>query len=104
MTGEISTAITGESWTTPYTRNEDSIGNLSSHRFALVIDDTLVDHPYAEKMEGVSSFYDATKRRYIQGHQLVTAILVDIETNEIHPVNLSAYSISDKYMNNEFYT
>jgi hypothetical protein len=81
------------------TRNEDSIGNLSSHRFALVIDDTLVDHPYAEKMEGVSSFYDATKRRYIQGHQLVTAILVDIKTNEIHPVNLSAYLKIEHFLN-----
>lgn len=58
-------------------RDNDLAGRLKDRGLALVLDDALVEHPYAEKMEGVSSFYDITKKQEVQGHRLVTAALVE---------------------------
>lgn len=72
---------------------------LQGRKVALVVDDTILEHPYSEKMEGVGSFYDHSKKQSIDGHQVVTATLIDIETKEMHPLDITPYLKVENYLN-----
>ena len=79
--------------------NNELSNRLKNRKVALVLDDTILEHPYSEKMEGVGSFYDHSKKQSIDGHQVVTATLVDIETKEMHPLDITPYLKVENFLN-----
>ncbi len=81
-----------ESWIS-YLKKE--VGNKEVYA---VIDDTLLEHEEAEKMEGVASFYDHQDEKYVDAHQFVTSILVTAEGEEIIPFLCVPYEKAERFL------
>jgi len=55
----------------------------------LVVDDTMLDHPYGENIQGVGKYWDPAEKRFTLGHKIVTCIAVT-ET-EVEPLDVGLY-------------
>ena len=64
----------------------------------VVIDDTLAEHEDAVKMEGVASFFDHQRERYVDAHQFVTSILVTADSEEIIPFLCMPYEKIERFL------
>jgi len=64
------------------------IANPGNGRY-LVIDDTILEHPYGESIEGVGSFWDSADKRWILGHNVVTSMTVT--EDEVEPLDVGLY-------------
>jgi SRSO17 transposase len=60
----------------------------NNNRF-LVIDDTILEHPYGENIEGVGRFWDSADKRWILGHNVVTSMAVN--EDEVEPLDIGLY-------------
>lgn len=74
---------------------KETIGNKNVY---IVIDDTLVEHEDAVKMEGVASFFDHQSERYVDAHQFVTSILVTVDDEEIIPFLCIPYEKIERFL------
>ncbi len=81
------------SWT------KDLVNRIGKRRVILVIDDTLNKHPWAKKMEGVSSFFDHCEGKYVDAHQFVTSVLIIEKTQEEIPFLCRPYKKIDDFLN-----
>ena len=71
---------------------------LEDREVYLIIDDTLLEHEDAEKMEGVRAFFDHTREINILAHQFVTSVLVTADTNEIIPFTIIPYLKIEEFL------
>jgi len=64
------------------------MASASNGRY-LVLDDTILEHPYGASIEGVGSFWDSAEKRWILGHNVVTSMAVT--ENEVEPLDVGLY-------------
>ncbi len=64
------------------------MANAGNGRY-LVLDDTILEHPYGENIEGVGSFWDSADKRWILGHNVVTSMAV--AEDEVEPLDVGLY-------------
>lgn len=55
----------------------------------LVLDDTVIEHPYGENIDGVGKYWDSAEKRWILGHNVVTSIAVT--ENTVDPLDVGLY-------------
>jgi hypothetical protein len=60
----------------------------------MLIDDTLLVHPYGDNIEGVGTYWDAAEKRWIQGHNVVTSMAVT--EKEVEPLDVGVYLKKDQ--------
>lgn len=66
----------------------EKLGLSKNSRF-LAIDDTILEHPYGPKIQGTGKYWDASKKRWIHGHNIVTSMAVS--TTEAEPIDIHVY-------------
>ena len=71
---------------------------ISGKEVYVVVDDTLAEHEDAVKMEGVASFFDHQRERYVDAHQFVTSILVTVDNEEVIPFLCVPYEKVERFL------
>jgi SRSO17 transposase len=64
------------------------LGQSADSRF-LAIDDTILEHPYGMKIQGTGKYWDASKKRWIHGHNIVTSMAIN--NAEAEPIDIHVY-------------
>ena len=55
----------------------------------LVLDDTVIEHPYGDSIDGVGKYWDSAEKRWILGHNVVTSMAVTDDA--VEPLDVGFY-------------
>lgn len=60
----------------------------------MIIDDTILEHPYGPNIQGTGKYWDSSEKRWTLGHNIVTSMVTNNDNAE--PLDLCVY-LKEKY-------